>query len=319
MDATSSIEGGLLRGGPTNFLLSLLPLIVFSSLHLTIPPLRATIEYSWIGVVIYYAIAVAIFLVIRRRLNTVRDHEFHRSKAMQKMKVVYKAEEEGVWDKEVNMGGTLSIESQSLYHKVGTLSNEVAEIELDSEEKVEVSMLSESKTVLKATGRLYEGNTSSNSSQVGTVGATRVDSPMDRFLDFIGSFFGRDSKKERQQRRITTLESQAAAKPVIAQRPVAPLKSLQENDDEDIRITSYSDTGGIDDSISSSGVPIEGLQKSQVVDVPISSESIESMAMMTGQKASISTPQSQGGNMCRACGSANQIGERFCLTCGIDL
>ncbi|MDA1168409.1 MAG: hypothetical protein O2866_05960, partial [archaeon] len=178
-------------------MVSLLPLIIFSSLHLSIPPLKATIEYSWFGIVIYYSIAIAMFLVLRRRLNLVQDHEFHRSKAMQKMKEIYKAEEQGVWEKDVALGGNLSMESVAMYGRVGTLSNEPTEIELDSEDKVEVAMLTESKTVLRATGRLNNGNDDSSGINIGTVGAIRQISLMDRVLDFIGSFFGKDSKLDR--------------------------------------------------------------------------------------------------------------------------
>jgi hypothetical protein len=319
MDETKKIEGDFLKGGPTNFMLSLLPLIIFSSLHLSIPPLKATIEYSWFGIVMYYSIAIAIFLVLRRRLNVVQDHEFHRSKAMQKMKGVYKAEEQGVWESDVALGGNLSMESVALYGRVGTLSNEPTEIELDSENKVEVAMLTESRTVLKATGRLYNGNDESSGSNVGTVGAIRQSSPMDRVIDFIGSLFGKDSKLDREQKRIARLEAQASMKPVIAQRPVAPMKSLQDSDDENIRITSYSDTGGIDDSISSSGIAVDSQNEPNVVQFPISSQSIESMAMMPGQKTVVGLSQPQGGNACRACGSTYQAGERFCPICGIDL
>ena len=304
--------------GLTNLLLSLSPFIFFISFHFSVPPLKATIEYSWIGVVVYYSICLAIFLVLRRKLNVVKDHEYHRSKAMKKIKDVYKAEEEGVWDKEVFLNDTLS-PSTSYAGQVGSISSEPEEIELDSEEKVEVSMLTESRTVRQATGDLYADPQNSPHHQTGTIGAVRQPSPMDRFLDLVGSWFGSDSRNERQRKKNATLQAQASSKPVIAQRPVAPMKLLQESDDEAIRITSFSDSGGIDDSLSSSG---ELLESSQAIskNQPITpSESIESMAMMSS--ASQSQPQSVsiGGLQCRGCGATNQSGERFCQSCGLDL
>ncbi len=306
--------------GLTNLLLSLSPFIIFISFHLSVPPLEATIEYSWIGVVIYYSICVALFLVLRRKLNVVKDHEYHRSKAMKKIKEVYKAEEEGVWDKEFSLNETLSTPT-SYAGQVGSLTSEAKEIELDSEEKVEVSMLTESKTVRQATGDVYADPQNSSSQQIGTIGAVRQPSPMDRFLDLIGSWFGRDSRQERQRRKNATLQAQASSKPVIAQRPVAPMKSLQESDDEAIRITSFSDSGGIDDSLSSSGELLENSQVKSDYQQVTPSQSIESMAMMSSVPQSQSQPQTVaiGGLKCRGCGATNQSGERFCQSCGLDL
>lgn len=304
--------------GLTNLLLSLSPFIIFISFHLSVPPLKATIEYSWIGVVIYYSICVALFLVLRRKLNVVKDHEYHRSKAMKKIKEVYKAEEEGVWDKEVSLNETLSTPT-SYAGQVGSLTSEAKEIELDSEEKVEVSMLIESRTVRQATGGSYADLQNSSSQQIGTVGAVRQPSPMDRFLDLVGSWFGRDSKQERQQKKNATLQAQASLKPVIAQRPVAPMRSLQESDDEAIRITSFSDSGGIDDSLSSSGELLGSPQAMSDNQQVTPSESIESMAMMSTAPQYQQQTVAIGGHQCRGCGASNQSGERFCQSCGLDL
>jgi len=311
-------KGGVMAKGVTNLLLSVSPFIIFILFHLSEPPLKATIEYSWIGLSLYYSICLVIFLVLRRKLNVVKDHEYHRSKAMKKIKEVYKAEEEGVWDREVSLNETLSTPT-SYAGQVGSLTSEPQEIELDSEDKVEVSMLTESRTVRQATGFGSSASQNPSSQQIGTIGAVRQPSPMDRFLDLVGSWFGRDSKQERQQKKSAALHAQASSKPVIAQRPVAPLKSLQEPDDEAIRITSFSDTGGIDDSLSSSGEllesPLANLDQQQVTQ----SQSIESMAMMNSVSQSQQQPMAIGGLNCRGCGTSNQSGERFCQSCGLDL
>ncbi|MEK9695837.1 MAG: zinc ribbon domain-containing protein [Candidatus Poseidoniales archaeon] len=311
-------KGDVMAKGVTNLLLIVSPFIIFVSFHLSVPPLKATIEYSWIGVVIYYSICLAIFLVLRRKLSVVKDHEYHRSKAMKKIKEVYKAEEEGVWDKEVSLNETLSTPT-SYTGQVGSLTSEPKEIELDTEEKVEVSMLTESTTVRQATGDLYADSQNSASQQMGTIGAVRQPSPMDRFLDLVGSWFGRDSKQERQQKKNATLQAQASSKPVIAQRPVAPMKSLQESDDEAMRITSFSDTGGIDDSLSSSGELLESPVAISGQQHLTQSESIESMAMMSTMPQSQQQTVELGGLKCRGCGTSNQSGERFCQSCGLDL
>ena len=307
-----------MRGGPTNFLLSLLPFIFFIIFYFSIPPLKATLEYSTPLQITYFSFGIILTLILRRRIGTVRDHEYHRSMAMKKVREVYKAEEEGVWDKDVNLyQGDMA--PTNTFLKVSDVHGEADEIELDSEQKVEVQMLTESASVIKATGRLFdESSGQSIEEQVGTVGAVRKISPMDRFLDTISSWFGgQDRHAQREKKRAAKLQASALSKPVIAQRPVAPIQTTFGDNEETMRITSYSDSGGIDEGLLESGEVADQTLSMNVA--PTMSESLESMAMLSTPTQQHHVPPTSNAHGCKGCGQTNPVGERFCLSCGLDL
>ena len=66
------------------------------------------------------------------------------------MRNVYAAEEAGVWQTNVEVPSEIS-EQSDLSAGVSQISNEAPELELSDEDKVEVSMLNESKSVIEAT------------------------------------------------------------------------------------------------------------------------------------------------------------------------
>ena len=297
--------------------LSVLPLLLMGVTHLSLPPLQAMFDveprlmYGW------YVVAVALGVVLYRRTGVVKDHEYNRAKAMKKIRHVYEAEERGVWQTDVQLDGNMDATTKaSLNRKIGTFSGEGAELELGEDEQVEVKMLSEAAHVIKANARV-SGEVSFDDEQIhGTVGATRRVGPMDRFLDGLLGLFGRDSREEREQRRKARLRQAASSAPVVAQRPVAPLR-LNKNDNEgEVNMVSMSDAGGVETVISTSGMEKEYGSFETLSKPP--AESLESMAMM-GQAPSSTTAIATTGPQCKGCKAPVSPSERFCPHCGLDL
>ena len=297
--------------------LSVLPLLLMGVTHLSLPPLQAMFDveprlmYGW------YVVAVALGVVLYRRTGVVKDHEYNRAKAMKKIRHVYEAEERGVWQTDVQLDGNMDATTKaSLNRKIGTFSGEGAELELGEDEQVEVKMLSEAAHVIKANARV-SGEVSLDDEQIhGTVGATRRVGPMDRFLDGLLGLFGRDSREEREQRRKARLRQAASSAPVVAQRPVAPLR-LNKNDNEgEVNMVSMSDAGGVETVISTSGMEKEYGSFETLSKPP--AESLESMAMM-GQAPSSSIAIATTGPQCKGCKAPVSPSERFCPHCGLDL
>ena len=297
--------------------LSVFPLLLMGVTHLSLPPLQAMFDveprlmYGW------YAVAVALGVVLYRRTGVVKDHEYNRAKAMKKIRHVYEAEERGVWQTDVQLDGNMDATTKaSLNRKIGTFSGEGAELELGEDEQVEVKMLSEAAHVIKANARV-SGEVSFDDEQIhGTVGATRRVGPMDRFLDGLLGLFGRDSREEREQRRKARLRQAASSAPVVAQRPVAPLR-LNKNDNEgEVNMVSMSDAGGVETVISTSGMEKEYGSFETLSKPP--AESLESMAMM-GQAPSSTTAIATTGPQCKGCKAPVSPSERFCPHCGLDL
>ena len=297
--------------------LSVLPLLLMGVTHLSLPPLQAMFDveprlmYGW------YVVAVALGVVLYRRTGVVKDHEYNRAKAMKKIRHVYEAEERGVWQTDVQLDGNMDATTKaSLNRKIGTFSGEGAELELGEDEQVEVKMLSEAAHVIKANARV-SGEVSFDDEQIhGTVGATRRVGPMDRFLDGLFGLFGRNSREEREQRRKARLRQAASSAPVVAQRPVAPLR-LNKNDNEgEVNMVSMSDAGGVETVISTSGMEKEYGSFETLSKPP--AESLESMAMM-GQAPSSTTAIATTGPQCKGCKAPVSPSERFCPHCGLDL
>ena len=306
--------------GVTNRSLSLLPLLVMGASHFSLPPLQQMFEleprlmYGW------YLTALVIGVVVYRRSGVVKDFEYNRAKAMRKIKHVYEAEEQGVWATDAHLDATMSPSTKhGLSRSVSEISGESPEMELGDEAKVEVQMLSEADHIVKANARVTGSATLDDETVVGTIGANRRISPMDRFLDTVFGLFGIDSKAEREAQRQARLRQAATAAPVTAQRPVAPLRLNKGKDDSEVNMTSMSDSGGVETVISTSGQIRDGFQEPDSGKVvPTVSESLESMAMM-GQGPPAVSVAAATGLTCRGCGMPVEPSDRFCPHCGLDL
>jgi hypothetical protein len=313
--------------------IAVLPLLLMGVTHFTVTPLKEMFEvepnlmYGW------YGISIIIGVVLFRKTRTVRDYEFHRSKTMKSMKKVYEAEEAGVWQTNVQLDSNLSAEGERvLQQDVSSIALESPELELGEDERVEVDLLLESERIRKANRRMSGNESFDDESVNSTIGATRKNSPMDSFLDLVGRMFGRgDAVQLREERRQQALRAAASAAPVTAQRPVAPIRTITAEDTAELTITSVSDDGGIDSVMSEVGntLPVAVQAQNEKVygwdsNTPEeqSSESIESMAMMSVPQYETSQPtkviESPKGVMCRGCNASIPRAEPFCLQCGLD-
>ncbi len=304
----------------TSLGLAALPLLLMGVTHLSLPPLQATFEVEPRLMYLWYAFALGLGAWLLRRTRVVRDHEYNRAKAMKKIRHVYEAEARGVWETNAPLDATIDERTRAgLGRTIGEFSGEGTEMELPEDEQVEVRMLSEATHVVKANARVSGQSSLDDEAPTGTVGATRSDGPMDRFLDSLFALFGRDPRAERENRRRQRLERAASNAPVVAQRPVAPLRLNKTDDSSELNIVSMSDAGGVETVLSGSGmeksVPL--LSESQPPSVQ-PSESLESMAMM-GQSPSPVSAFMTSGPQCRGCGSPVSAKERFCPHCGLDL
>ncbi len=306
--------------GLTSRSLSALPLLLMGVTHLSLPPLQSMFSLEPMLMYAWYAVAVLLGVVLYRRSGVVKDHEYNRAKAMKKIKHVYEAEEAGVWSRDVALDGTMDQQTQmGLSRSVSEISGEAPEMELDDEDKVEVSMLNEADHIVKANARVSGTASLDDEAISGTIGAQRKVGPMDRFLDGLFGLFGFDSRADREAERQARLRQAASSAPVTAQRPVAPLRMNKSNDDSEINMTSMSDSGGVETVMSTSGQVKSDVDiPSSVKQVPEVSESLESMAMM-GQAPSATTQIATTGPQCRGCSSPVSPSERFCPHCGLDL
>ena len=300
--------------------LALLPLLIMGACHFSIPPLRAVFELEPRFMYAWYGLSLILGFIIFRKTRVVKDYEYNRVKAMKKIKHVYAAEERGVWNTQVELDSTMdNVTKAGLSQPVSNLSKEAPEMQVPENNDIEVSMLNEARHVVKANARV-SGQASFDDEQIhGTIGAVRKPTPMDRFFDGISSLFGRDARAEREEQRRNRLAAAAASSPVTAQRPVAPLRIEGKRDDVEVNMTSYSDSGGVNTVITSSGEELKnaGIPVTQPLGAN-PSESYESMAMLG---TTVSQPQQTQTSalVCRGCSSSVTIGERFCSNCGLDL
>ena len=303
----------------TSLGVSVLPLLLMGVTHLSLPPLQAMFEVEPRLMYAWYAVALLLGVVLLRRSRVVKDHEYNRVKAMKKVRHVYEAEERGVWQTDVHLDGAMDATTQAgLGRSVGDFSGEGPEMQVGDDEKVEVEMLSEASHVIKANARVTGSASLDEEAITGTVGAYRRAGPMDRLLDTVFGLFGIDSREEREQRRQARLRQAAVDAPVIAQRPVAPLRLNKTEDESEVNMTSMSDSGGVETVISSSGLEKDVPTLSAATSIPEPQESLESMAMM-GQTPSASSAFVTAGPTCRGCGAPVAVQERFCPHCGLDL
>ncbi len=291
--------------------LFVMPLLIMGCLHIVVTPLEDLLSISWIYVAVWYGMAVLSGYLLLKRTRRTKDHEFRRSEIMKKMKHVYDAEAKGVWEKDTQIQGDTNLSTEHLNTTVGSFGREAPEVELDRDVTSDVQMLTEQGFVQKATRRMSGDGPDVEDSIDSTVGSVRKKSWMDGIIDGIFNFFGKDKEAEREELRLRRLRANAEQTPVIAQRPVAPIKETisQETSSADtLTMTSMSDDGGILSSTVQEQ-PSAPVQRR---------ESIEDLAMLSGPTAP--TNQTIGtGIGCPSCGARNPLGERYCQSCGSTL
>ena len=311
-----------------------LPILVMAMIHVTVTPLRDMFRVEPILMYVCYGGALGVGVFLLKRTSQVKDHEYHRSRVMKEMKKVYQAEEEGVWQSNAILGSELSAESQmKLKGQVGTIDAEAPEMNLGEDDRVDVTMLMDASHIQKANRRMSGDEAFDNQAVGSTIGAVRKSSPMDALLDSISTLFGRgDAAEQRALRKQARLSAAAQADPVTAQRPVAPIRTKsQSNDETKLRVTSMSDGGGIDSAVNASGEAIDTpsdpteAEKVYAWDQPTGpsqGNSIEDMAMLSTpirNSAPIAQPGPSKVPICKGCSQQVAIGERFCPHCGLDL
>ena len=288
-----------------------LPLLIMGCLHIIVTPLGNILALSWMYALIWYGLGLLLGYILLRRTRVTKDHEYRRSEIMKKMKHVYDAEAKGVWEKDTELQTDTQLNMESLNSKIGTFGRESPELELDSDVSTDVRMLSEQGFVQKATRRMSGDGADLEESVDSTVGSVRKTSWMDGVIDGIFGWFGKDKSAEREERRLARLRTNAQQTPVIAQRPIAPIKetmSSEKSSNDELTMTSMSDDGGILSSTSIDTPPPAPVQRR---------ESIEDLAMLSGGGVSVSSGGTSGG--CPSCGAMNPPSERYCQSCGASL
>ena len=288
-----------------------LPILVMGCLHVVVTPLGNILALSWLYMILYYATGVLIGYVLLRRTRLTKDHEYRRSEIMKKMKHVYDAEAKGVWEKDTQLQADTELNQANLDSKVGSFGREAPELELDRDDKSDVQMLTEQSYVQKATRRMSGDGAEMDELIDSTVGSVRRTSWMDGIIDSVFGWFGKDKAAEREELHLARLRNNSQQTPVIAQRPVAPIKEKMTADSrsgDDLTMTSMSDDGGILSSTST--------ETPQLAPIP-KRESIEDLAMLSGGSVPVSTANPSG--KCPSCGASNPPSERYCQSCGTSL
>lgn len=293
----------------SSFGLFALPLLVMGVLHVVVTPLGNILGLSWVYATVWYGLGVLVGYILMRRTRVTKDHEFRRSEIMKKMKHVYDAEAKGVWEKDTPLQGDTQINKEQLNSTIGSFGREAPELELDQDVTSDVKMLTEQGFVRKATRRMSGDGSEMDEDIDSTVGSVRKASWMDNVIDGLFGLFGRDKAAEREEQRLARLRSNAQQTPVIAQRPVAPIKQEMSDarSNDDLTMTTMSDNGGII-STTNTEVPAIPIQRK---------ESIEDLAMLSGRSVP-TTPASGTGN-CPSCGASNPPSARYCQSCGTTL
>ena len=305
---------------------SVLPVLLLVFTHVVVTPLRDIFDIEPLLMIPYYLLGVFIGVIIYRRSNIVRDYEYRRSKVMKKMKSAYAAEESGVWQTNVEIPSEISNQT-NLSAGVSQISTEAPEMELSDENKVEVSMLNESKSVIEATRRVSGESNFDEQEIKSTIGATRKVSPMDKFLDFVTGVFSSSSAREsREQKRISALKAASEAAPVKAEKPQAPItyeRNEVEIGPESNYVDDYAQESTIEEVVNNEKTLHQ--EKNYSAFAPpnnnmLGKQTLESMAMLPSSNTpSFAQPTPQQGPRCRGCGYPIKSGDRFCDNCGLDV
>ena len=315
-----------------------LPLVLLAFIHVFVTPLREIFKIEPLLMIPYYAVGGGIGFFIYRKSFLVKDYEYRRTKVMKKMKKVYQAEEDGVWQTNAKVDSELSDEGKAkLLRNIGEINTESPEMVVGEDQKVEVQFLNEASHVVEATKRISGKSSFDDEAIDSTIGSTRKSSPMDSFLDWIGGLFGnKNISEQREERRIDALTAASNAAPVAVSRPNTPLQTTRRDVDSTLKATSMTDEG--EKEVSLDGRNNTDYNRSSEEQVTYSmdkdayswdkeiqatnSQSIESMAMLPGtqnpQNQQISNPVKVQ-KTCRGCGSVTPPNERFCLNCGLDI
>ena len=102
------------KNGSTSVALLLAPSLVFLVLDMFGPPAVDLLlsEEIWIPYV-YYGSSLVFGYILFRRSRIVKDMEWHRSKSIQRLEKVYKAEDKGVWLRTEEADNRLSIDAMN--------------------------------------------------------------------------------------------------------------------------------------------------------------------------------------------------------------
>lgn len=302
----------------TSVILLLTPILVLNALRFLVTPLGEMMSVSPMLDMSLHVVSLGIGIVLFRKTRIVRDHEWQRSRAVKSVGGHFKAEERGVWEKDIHMDTQLSDEAEAnLKGQVGGVMGGVStaeDNEIDSE--VEVEMLIDSEHVRRAQARVSGDEQFEGGSANSTIGAVRKNSPMDNFLDWISSLLGRDGKAERDAKKSATLNARSSISPVIAQRPIAPIQPIESEEKKIVpmEMVSLTDAGA-------ESITID--DETNQVSAPIMRElSIEQMAFGTAVPTGVTTASQSGFSpqpSCKVCGFSNPVGERFCSNCGSDI
>ena len=302
----------------TAVILLLTPILVLNALRFLVTPLGEMMSVSPMLDMSLHVVSLGIGIVLFRKTRIVRDHEWQRSRAVKSVGGHFKAEERGVWEKDIHMDTQLSDEAEAnLKGQVGGVMGGVStaeDNEIDSE--VEVEMLIDSEHVRRAQARVSGDEQFEGGSANSTIGAVRKNSPMDNFLDWISSLLGRDGKAERDAKKSATLNARSSISPVIAQRPIAPIQPIESEEKKIVpmEMVSLTDAGA-------ESITID--DETNQVSAPIMRElSIEQMAFGTAVPTGVTTASQSGFSpqpSCKVCGFSNPVGERFCSNCGSDI
>tara|TARA_B100001778_G_scaffold321840_1_gene313587 strand:+ start:5052 stop:5945 length:894 start_codon:yes stop_codon:yes gene_type:complete len=282
-----------------------LPIVILNVLRYSISPIDGMFSYSNRLTIFANGFALLIGGLLYQRTKRVRDYEWQRSKALKSTKKQLKAEESGVWSKDVTFASKSQPLSEELLSRtVGDINQEPDEIELDRDEKKEVNLLLDSTLVMNATSKMYDSAT--GDVQVdSTIGAQRKSSFMDNMIDKVGSLFGKNVKEKREQKHQNLLQKQASENPtsmtVFEKAPTLPEKEGL-SADADLEMMSISDHGNLIQSIS----PQDGKTST-----PTTLEEMASMSSMTAQN----NFQAR----CRSCQKGYDGQPRYCPHCGVTL
>ena len=300
----------------TSIVMLFTPVIVLNALRFIVTPLGEMMAVSANLDIALNIGALGVGFFLYKKTRVVRDHEWQRSRAVKSVGGHFKAEESGVWEKDVAMDTNLSIEAEAnLKGKVGSAVGAYSsntETEVNTE--VQVEMLVDAEHVRRAQARVSGDEQFGEDGVNSTVGSVRKPSPMDSFLDWIASFRGRDRKAEREATKRAKLQARSEESPVIAQRPIAPIQPVKSEEKKPIPMEMISMT-----EYGAESVTID--EETNQVSAPIQRGiSIEEMAFGTSQvKPNDPSSGFAPKPTCRVCGAPNSVGERFCMNCGSEL
>ena len=136
----------------TSIVMLFTPVIVLNALRFIVDPLGDMMAVSTNLDIGLHIGAFGVGYLLYRRTRVVRDHEWQRSRAVKSVGGHFKAEESGVWEKDVVMDTNLSMEAEAnLKGKVGSAVGSYStnsDTEINTE--VQVEMLVDAEHVRRA-------------------------------------------------------------------------------------------------------------------------------------------------------------------------